>query len=121
MNTHKKWYLFLVIIVLFIVVGVGYWWLQKSSPKSMQLNFSISPTSGAVPLMVTTSVLDACKFYKIDWGDGKTESSYNAQKTCEYQKQLLGAVTHVYNSQGMYTVKIHYQTELFGVTTIDVH
>ena len=106
--------------ILLVVIGIFTISLIIYTYQNKKQSFYTLPISGKSPLTVVTSNLDACKFYKIDWGDGTTSNSYNAQKTCEYEEELIETEKHTYVSPGKYTISAYYGTILIGNTVTEV-
>lgn len=70
--------------------------------------FSLSPTSGSVPLAtsITFPVLSSsCTSYEADWGDGTVDRREASSFTNCSQDSGTESLTHVYENAGNYTVQ----------------
>jgi len=68
----------------------------------------VRPTSGKAPLIVKVTVAgqgEACTSYDINWGDGTSNQSFEAQETECGSDNFVKEFVHTYFIPGTYTLK----------------
>ena len=74
--------------------------------QNKHASMTITPSSGAAPLIVTFTVSNTAGDENIDFGDGHSVGSSGCAKNAQNWCDLSKPVMHTYQLPGMYTVKL---------------